>query len=75
MEVNNEKKKGEETPKSEKPKEEDVKIFKAKSMTDGDLRMPSALRKKIGWLNAHTDVVFTIVTLDANSITLEIKKA
>lgn len=33
MEVNNEKKKGEETSKSEKPKEEDVKVFKAKSMT------------------------------------------
>ena len=71
----NQKKKDEEKPKSaEKPKE-DVKTFKAKSMTDGDLRMSSALRKKIKWLNCHTDVVFTIVTLDANSITLEIKKA
>lgn len=73
-EKKNEKKKDEEKPKSEKPKE-DVKVFKAKSMTDGDLRMPSALRKRIKWLNAHTDVTFEIVALDANSITLEIKKA
>lgn len=59
----------------EKPKEEDVKVFKAKSMNDGDLRMPSALRKRIKWLNGHTDVTFTIVALGTNSITLEISKA
>lgn len=79
MTKENQKKKDEEKPKPEKAKaetkEEDVKIFKAKAMVDGDLRMPSALRKKIKWLNGHMDVTFTIVALGTNSITLEISKA
>ena len=60
--------------KVEKPKEEDVKIFKAKSMTDGDLRMPKSLRAKITWLKPHVDVTFEIVEISNNSVTLKISK-
>ena len=59
----------------EKPKEEDVKVFKCKSMVDGDLRMPKSLRAKIPWLKNHTDVVFEIVEQTNNTITLRISKA
>lgn len=62
-----------EEKKAEKP-EEEQKVFKAKSMTDGDLRMPKALRAKIPWLKSHTDVTIEIITLGNDSITLEIHK-
>ena len=52
----------------------DVKKFTAKSMTDGDLRMPSALRKRINWLKNHTPVTFEIIAEGNDSITLEIRK-
>lgn len=60
--------------KDEKANEE-VKIFPAKSMVDGDLRMPKALRKKINWLKNHTDVTFEIVGAGKNTITLKISKS
>ena len=57
----------------EKPKEE-VKIFKAKSMIDGDLRMPQALRKKIKFLKPHINVTFEILENKPDSVTLKISK-
>lgn len=56
-------------------KPEEIKIFKAKSMVDGDLRMPKSLRVKITWLKNHTDVNFEILKLNNSSITLKISKS
>lgn len=57
----------------EKPKEE-VKIFKAKSMIDGDLRMPKALREKITFLKPHVSVTFEILDNKPDSVTLKISE-
>jgi len=60
--------------KSEKP-EKEQKTFKAKSMVDGDVRMPKSLRQKIAWLNGHINVTFEVLELKPNSITLKISKS
>lgn len=62
------------TGKQEEKKPEEVKVFKAKSMTDGDLRMPKALRAKIKWLKPHTNVTFEIIELDNSGVILKITK-
>lgn len=62
------------TGKHEEKKAEEAKVFKAKSMTDGDLRMPKSLRARIKWLKPHTPVTFEIVELGNDHVLLDITK-
>jgi len=66
--------KGNEATGKQEERTEEVKVFKAKSMTDGDLRMPKALRAKIAWLKPHTPVTFEIIELDNSGAILKITK-
>lgn len=61
-----------ETAKSEKPKDE--KIFNAKSMCDGNLRMPKVLRENIAFLKPHVNVEFEILDNKPDSVSLKISE-
>lgn len=69
-------KKPEKTPKpakTEKPKDED--IFKIKTMTDGDFRLPSKLRERVAFGN-HTELTVKVLQIEkGRKLTIEFTRA